>query len=260
MCYNVAYYKSRQLREAKNLGAPKEEIERLEREYREAVKAPFMGEYFLISGFAHPKLKTFVLEKGEIIPSEIRWGLVPSWVKDTEQAKQIASKTLNARGETIFEKPSFRDSAKNKRCLISVTGFYEYHHKGSKKIPHFVSHVEQDGFLLGGLWSEWIDKSTGEIYQSCSIVTTKGNNLMSRIHNNPKLKEPRMPLILETNDAKNWLQYEGKDDIQSIIKPYKELLKAHPVRPIAGKNAVGNVPEAQEPYDYPELNEQTELF
>ena len=110
--------------------------------------------------------------------------------------------------------------------------------------------------------SEWIDNTTGEILNSFSIVTTKGNKLMSSIHNNPKISEPRMPLIIPEEQTEIWLNsHSSEENIKAILQPHSSNnLKAHSVKRIKGKNAVGNSPEAILEENYPELNIQGELF
>lgn len=119
--------------------------------------------------------------------------------------KKQWNNTLNARGETIFEKPSFRTSAKNHRCIIYVAGFYEHHHYNNKTYPFFIYRKDAQPMALAGLWSEWKNPDTGGRLNTFSIVTTKGNKMMARIHNNPKLKEPRMPVILPSELEDEWL-------------------------------------------------------
>jgi putative SOS response-associated peptidase YedK len=250
---------SRQLKEAKRLGAPQEEIDRLEELIRK--HEGLEGEdVYHTSGFAHPKLPLFILDGGEVMPRNFRWGLVPHWANNVEQAKEIAGKTLNARGETIFEKASFRESAFDKRCIIAIDCYFEYHHKNSKKFPHLIKHKTRDGLLLGGLWSEWIDPVSGGVYSSATIVTTAANKLKRRIHNNPKAAGPRMPLILDDEEAIQWLRESDPKAIKDLIKPYKEELEAYPVGPIAGKNTTPNTSEAHKKVEYQELNEQQSLF
>ena len=214
-----------------------------------------------INGFQHPKLVTAV-DQGGLKATRFQWGLIPHWVKDREQAEQIMNKTLNARGETIFEKPAFRDSANSKRCLILVDGFYEYYHFKGKTYPFYIEPVNKEFFVFGGLWSEWIDKSTGEIVQTAAIVTTEANVLMQKIHNKPNSSiGPRMPLILDEDELEIWLKSRDKSELQGIINPLEDgKIKAFTVGKLHGKDAVGDGPEAIEEVVYPELSEPGELF
>src|SRR5690606_17079675 len=117
---------------------------------------------FHASAFSFPQLLVFTNEL-PLEPQSFTWGLIPSWAKDAAAAKTIRMKTLNARSETMFELPSFRVSAKSKRCIIYVDGFYEYHTQGKKKYPFRIIMANEEPMILGGLWSEWVDKETGEI-------------------------------------------------------------------------------------------------
>lgn len=112
---------------------------------------------------------------------------------------------------------------------------------------------------IAGLWDEWVDKQTGEVFQTCSIVTTEANPLMTRIHNNPKAEGPRMPVIFTKQTQDEWLiecrNDQDKQRLQSLIKPLDQaLLKAHTVGPLLGKNAMANTQEAEQEVVYADLN------
>lgn len=209
------------------------------------------------TGFSHPELLIYT-DKSPTFPEVATWGLVPHWVRDINQLKQLWNNTLNARGETIFEKPTFRNSAKNNRCLIYVDGFYEHHHFENKTYPFFISKKDNRPFALAGLWSEWKDEENGGIVNTFSIVTTTGNKLMTKIHNNPKLKEPRMPVILPTELEDKWLNpiHDETDTklIRELIQAYPEdELKAHTVQRLRGKEYMGNVASISDKHTYDEL-------
>jgi putative SOS response-associated peptidase YedK len=212
---------------------------------------------FHASGFSHPKLFIYTDADPEL-PAVASWGLVPHWVKDGEQQKKIWNSTLNARGESIFDKPSFRDAARHNRCLIYVDGFYEHHHFKGKTYPFYIHGKNNEPLALGGLWSRWRDSETGEVLKTFTIVTTKGNSLLSKIHNNPKLEGPRMPLILPSELEDDWLQpVEDELDIkliEELISSYpSEWLDAYTVHRLRGKEYLGNVPETVELVVYEEL-------
>jgi putative SOS response-associated peptidase YedK len=121
-------------------------------------------------------------------PSEIRqlkWGLIPSWTKNSDQADIIRYKTFNARAESLDTKPSF-SSVKKKRCIIPVKGFYEWQHVGKDKIPWYVYHSGNEVLSIAGLYDDWTETTTGEILSTFSIITTEANDLMSNIHNSGK--------------------------------------------------------------------------
>ncbi|QIA06763.1 SOS response-associated peptidase [Draconibacterium halophilum] len=247
MCYDIKTKVEAALKRARHYGN-EEAIQMLIEQFR-----PFLEEeFFHVSGFQHPKMLIYTREDFEL-PAVASWGLIPFWVKNEQQQLDIWNKTINARGETIFEKPSFRTSAKSKRCLIYIDGFFEHHHFGGKKYPFYIQRVDGEPMVLGGLWDEWTNKETGEMVNSFTIVTTIANALMKKIHNNPKLKEARMPLILNEDKADNWLNGTSEEAKAMILPATDGLLKAHTVRRLRGKEAVGNSPQAIEEFIYSEL-------
>lgn len=251
MCYDIQAKLEAQLKRARRLNH-KDIIRELETELE-----PFISSWHHVSGFAHPHLLIYTNEEPNV-PSLASWGLIPPWTKDENQAKKLRMNTINARGESIFEKPSFKQSAMHNRCLISVDGFFEHQHKNGKTFPYFIQKQDGEPMNLAGLWSNWINKQTGEIAKSFTIVTVKANPFMAEIHNNPKLKEARMPLLLTDDKADEWLHTThhsaDADRIKDLMKPSDENLMAYTVRPLRGKKAVGNVPQASEEYFYDELN------
>ena len=137
------------------------------------------------------------------------FGLVPSWAKDKK------SININARSETLFEKKSFRDSFKSKRCLIPVNGFYEWEKRDKEKIPYFIKAKNDDCFALAGLWDEWFDETTGKSILSVALITTQPNDMIEKIHD-------RMPVIL---DKKYWNLWLNND---SSLEELNKLFSAHP--------------------------------
>lgn len=252
MCYDIQTNLEAQLKRARRDGdihAMDEIILKLKRH----TDLPL----YHVSGFKHPKLFIYT-DKQPTVPTVSIWGLVPHWVKDQTQLKKFWNNTLNARGETIFEKPSFKSSAKNNRCIVYVNGFFEHHHFEGKTYPFYVTRKDGEPMALAGLWSEWTDKETGEVLNTFSIVTTEGNSMMAKIHNNPKIHGPRMPLILPDELEDKWLEpIEDELDIktiQDLIRSYpEEELKAHTVGRLRGKEYIGNVEEITEEVLYPEL-------
>ncbi len=209
------------------------------------------------SGFSHPEVLIYT-DRSPNFPEVATWGLVPHWVRDSEQQKKLWNRTLNARGETIFEKPSFRTAAENNRCIIYVDGFYEHHHYDGKTFPFFIQNKNKEPLALAGLWNAWRDPETGGVINTFTIVTTKGNELLAKIHNNPKIKEPRMPLILPTELEDRWLHpiddELDKKAIEELIQSYPSTeLEGHTVRRLRGKEYLGNVEEISEPFEYPDL-------
>jgi putative SOS response-associated peptidase YedK len=136
------------------------------------------------------------------IADEIRWlqwGLIPNWANDNS----IRKYTLNARIETLAQRPAYK-SAMHQRCLILVDGFYEWQwldEKGKYKQRYFIRPTESEIFAFAGLWSSWIDKNTGELVETYTILTQPANELMSHIHNSKK----RMPVIILPEESNRWL-------------------------------------------------------
>jgi putative SOS response-associated peptidase YedK len=173
--------------------------------------------------------------------------LIPSWVKSRDDADQIRFKTFNARAESIMVKPSFSRSFSSKRCIIPVKGFYEWQHAGTKRIPWYICHADNEIISLAGLWDEWVQNTTGEIFSTFSIVTTNANELMAEIHNSKK----RMPVILDKPAEREWLDIDlDKTKTLQLLKPCpSEILKAHTVGPLINNKSVNrNRPEIIEKY------------
>ncbi len=243
MCYNVAY------------------IERKAGEYAERYKR-FLGtdpakqivpkeiqSYFFVSGFEHPQLP--VVKQDGIYLYE--WGLIPSWIKNASIAKEFRSKTLNAIGETVFEKSSFKQSIASKRCLLGINGFYEWRDCNKKKYPYYIHLKSHEIFSLGCIYETWVDKSTGEEINTFSILTTPANPLMESIHNLKK----RMPLIIPESDEAQWVDpLLSQGQIKELIKPYDQTdMDAVTVtQNINNVRNNRNIPESMDKVEYPELN------
>ncbi|MCR9173857.1 MAG: SOS response-associated peptidase [bacterium] len=259
MCYESAQLAERIYRDAVRAGASEEELDYLRRNWEEKKRHKPTSKYYHVSGFEHPDLVAFYKKDDHLEVDHFTWGLIPHWVKDANQATDIWNKTLNARGETIFEKPSFKDAAQNSRVIIPLDGFFEHHHKNGKTFPHYIQQKDGESMLVAGLSSHWTNPSTGEIIPSLSIVTTKGNELMSEIHNNPKLNGPRMPLILNESNVRTWMEGD-ENEVEKLMRPSNVEITAHTVRRLKGRNALGNVPEVQQEYRYPEMDDPLTLF
>lgn len=206
---------------------------------------------FHASGFSFPKWPVITAEEPDKI-NLYRWGLIPHWVKDEEQAKKIRGQTLNARSETIFEKPSFRISIHKKRCFVISTGFFEWQDYKKKKYPYFIHLKNTEIFALAGIYSKWVNKSTGEIINTFSIITTAANPLMAKIHNSKE----RMPVILPEEIERDWLDNDLTDEqIKKFFPAIDERkMEAHTIsKLITSRKENSNVAEVQERYVYPEL-------
>jgi putative SOS response-associated peptidase YedK len=184
------------------------------------------------------------------------WGLIPWWAKGLEEAADIRMRTLNAISEEIYEKPAFKDAAKDgRRCLIPCTGFFEWRwFKGGKvKYPYFIHHRADKIFSLAGLWSLWTDKSTGELRETYSVLTTRANPLLEKIHNSKK----RMPVVLPREYEKDWLNPNlTKEDVLALCQPIDESqLEGYTISRMITDRKVDNkdVPEIFKRVEYPEL-------
>ncbi len=154
-----------------------------------------------------------VLESdGERIVNNLRWGLIPGWAKD----ESTGNKMINARAETLAEKPSFRNAFKSRRCIIPTSGFYEWAKKGANaKQPFYFYLKEKDVFGFAGLWEEWLDKSSGELIETCTIITTEATEVVEPVHD-------RMPVILKAENYDLWLDEKEKDTdrLQDLLVPF----------------------------------------
>ncbi|MDZ7957603.1 MAG: SOS response-associated peptidase [Aulosira sp. DedQUE10] len=156
----------------------------------------------------------------------LRWGLIPSWAKDPG----TGAKLINARAETVAEKPSFRSAFKHRRCLVLADGFYEWQRKQHKKQPFYFRLQNEQPFAFAGLWEKW-QSSSGEEIASCTILTTAANELLQPIHD-------RMPVILAPNDYNLWLdpQQETPQALQPLLRPYPAAaMTSYPVSTLVNK-------------------------
>lgn len=252
MCYDIKASLEAQLNRAKRSGDQKA-MEEIHEELIPLTDLPLNH----VSGFNHPKLLIYT-DRSPNYPEVSSWGLVPRWVKDRAQLRKLWNNTLNARGETIFEKPSFRNAAQHSRCIIYIDGFYEHHHFKGKTYPFFIQKKNLVPMVLAGLWSEWYDGETNTMLNTFSIVTTVGNSLMAKIHNNPKLEGPRMPVILPSEMEDQWLNPVhddlDKQQIEALITAFPENeLQAYTVGRLRGKEYRGNIPEISKEVVYEEL-------
>ena len=150
----------------------------------------------------------------------LHWGLIPSWAKDPK----MGARMINARAETVAEKPSFRAAFKQRRCLILADGFYEWQQQEKKKQPFYFRMNDEHPFAFAGLWEHW-KSGDGEVINSCTILTTEPNDLMRPVHN-------RMPVIIDPKDYDLWLDTEVKTPelLQPLLHPYSaEEMTAYPV-------------------------------
>lgn len=177
----------------------------------------------------------------------LKWGLIPSWTRSADDADAIRYKTFNARAESVRSKPSFSNSFRSKRCIIPVKGFFEWQHTGNEKIPWYIYHADEEIFSIAGLFDQWVETSTGETFNTFSLVTTDANDLLAVIHNSKK----RMPVILDRNDEKKWISLDTSfDEAHALLKPCpSEILRAHTIGNLVNnKSANRNTPEVIRPF------------
>jgi putative SOS response-associated peptidase YedK len=163
------------------------------------------------------------------------WGLIPSWAKDPA----IGNKMINARAETVSEKPSYRSAFKKRRCLILADGFYEWQKTDNGKQPYYIKMQDDSPFAFAGLWEIWQD---GEEIRSSTIITTDANDLMGEIHH-------RMPVILHPENYGVWLDpdFDEKEALIDLLKPYpSNKMEAYAVSRRVNKPS-NNEPSVVEP-------------
>lgn len=162
----------------------------------------------------------------------LRWGLIPSWAKDTK----IGNQCINAKAETVAEKPSFRAAFRKRRCLVIADGFYEWQRAGERKQPMWISRKDRLPFAFAGLWEHW-KPAEGESLETCTIITTEPNDIMAPIHN-------RMPVLLNPASFDQWLDLEAPvEPLKAFLRPCPGAeLQAWPVSPLVN-NPRNNAPQ-----------------
>lgn len=242
MCYNIAFLQKR--------------LEKYAERYKEVLPPRWQNNglqndlptYYFVSGFSHPTLPV-VHHKG-IYFSE--WGLIPYWVKNQTKASEIRNKTLNAAGETLYEKPSYKRAAAEGRCLLGVSGFFEWREFSGEKYPYYIKSNLWQTMSLGCVYDLWNNPVTNETICTFSIITTPANPLMEKIHNRKK----RMPLIIRPEDEGKWISPStSKKEIENLIQPYMHNdLWAHPIPKTANNVKQNrNIPEITDIEKYPNL-------
>lgn len=159
----------------------------------------------------------------------VQWGLVPGWVRDLQKAP----KPINARAETLSEKPSFRTLLQRRRALVLADSFYEWQTTEHGKVPHRILLASEEPFAFAGLWDEWLDRQTGEVTPTFTIITTAPNSLMAPIHN-------RMPVLLPDRAAElAWLDdAAGAVAHQQLLQPYAaHSMREYVVSPLVNSPA-----------------------
>ena len=155
-------------------------------------------------------------EDGDRELALFRWGLIPFWAKDPS----IGNRMINARAETVADKPAYRAAYKKRRCVVLADGFYEWRKEANAKTPYLIGLASGDPFGLAGLWETWTDKEAGEMVQSATLITTVANDFMKDLHH-------RMPVVLQPDRADVWLS--GDNSLIDTASDDSPALKAFPV-------------------------------
>ena len=178
----------------------------------------------------------------------LRWGLIPSWAKDPA----IGNRMINARAETLAEKPAYRAAYRQRRCLVLADGFYEWQKTASGKQPYYIRLADDRPFAFAGLWERWQDKTLKDapVLESCTIITTDANQLVQPIHD-------RMPVILAPEDYEQWLDpsLDAAEQLAPLLRSYPaEKMTAYPVSSLVNR-PTNDSPECIQPQQ-----EQRSLF
>jgi putative SOS response-associated peptidase YedK len=165
-------------------------------------------------------------EHGELRIDNYRWGLVPFWAKDPA----IGNRMINARAETVAEKPSYRQPFSRRRCLVLASGFYEWRKDATGKTPYFISRADAHPFGMAGLWDEWAGKDPlngdsatheGEPLRTCTVITAPANEFMRSLHH-------RMPILMSDSSARAWLDADAAKEVllSMLLGPQQVDLQA----------------------------------
>jgi len=179
----------------------------------------------------------------------MRWGLIPSWAKDPS----IGYKTINARSETVAQKPSFRDAFRNRRCIVVANGYYEWIKEGKKKRPMYIHATSGEFLAFAGLWERWRSPQN-KVWETCTILTTDANEKMHDIHH-------RMPVLLPPQERHTWMSGDTHpEQLQTLLHPCdNDYLTSYEVSPQVNSPKY-NAPDCIAPYTPPSKPTQTSLF
>jgi putative SOS response-associated peptidase YedK len=185
----------------------------LKKHFSVEVVPPFDRRYNIAPSLQIPVLRE---QNGHRTFALLRWGLLPPWTKDRAAAPLL----FNARAETLPQKPTFRGPFRDRRCIIAASGFYEWQQQGEKKQSYYLARRDHQPLALAGLWDAWENRETGEVIESCTIVTVAASAEMRAIHD-------RMPAILETEDYGGWLDAGIRDAevLQALLMPREGVLE-----------------------------------
>ncbi len=205
---------------------------------------------YYVNAFTQPLFPVITAEDPDKV-QYFHWGLIPPFCRSQSTADSLVRHTVNARCEAVFTKPSFKQSALLRRCLVPVTGFFEWHDQNGKKYPYYITMKDKKDFALAGIWNRWTNPETGKTVSTFSILTTEANPQLAVIHNLKK----RMPVILTPAGENLWLNTKATPtELEPLFKPYSGPLDAWSVQKIPMKPGIdNNRPEIQEPFSWPEL-------
>jgi putative SOS response-associated peptidase YedK len=182
----------------------------------------------------------------------MQWGLIPFWIKTRSDAESIRKKTINARTETLFEKPSFRYAAEKQRCLIPADGFFEWRYYQKNNYPYYIYLKDHTIFSFAGVYEKWNDPEQNKTLYTFSVITCDANTIMEKIHN----KKKRMPVILLKDHENTWIDESmKKNELKELLVPLEDgVLDAHTIsKRVTSRTQKRNVPKVLDPYEYREL-------
>jgi len=191
-----------------------------------------------ISAFTNPLIPCITTENNIKKIALCNWGLIPHWIESLDKAREIRKLTYNAKSETVQKKASFKNSIKDNKCLVIADGFYEWKLTTKGKDCYYISIPNNELFTFAGIQSNWLDKSSGEMLSTVSILTQSANKMMEQIHNVKK----RQPVILKENNMYKWLK-SGLDYEEILNDAYNINLESKLVdSPLRIKKGNYNLP------------------
>ncbi len=202
----------------------------------------------LQSGFSYENWPVILDKKAKTVSELAHWEFIPFWYKSMEEVEASRKKytTLNAKGETLLTSRIYKEAARERRCLVLSSGFYEWRHYKGKAYPYHIKVKGKDLFYMAGVWQGWTDKETGERLDTFALITTEANELMTQVHTNKK----RMPTILTDETAEAWMSPDiSEREIKKIATYHTtDLLEAQTIR-----KDFRTADDPMEPYEYEEL-------
>lgn len=169
--------------------------------------------FYYASAFTFPSLPV-ILQGEDPQVASLKWGLVPPWVKDRESADAMRSRMVNARSETLTQKPSYRGSVQRQRCIILADGYFEPHHRGKEVIPFYIKRKDDKPFGIAGLFSQWQDPDSGVSQRTFTLITKPADRLLSEVHND----KMRMPALLPPREERRWIDSTaGFEEVKGLL-------------------------------------------